>query len=248
MLNDGYKHGAKVLRCKDAGKGGLDEFEVYCPKAFTGIGSIPSTVHTRSIDIELQRPIEEPEQTFRLAAVTAEAEPLRLGLANWARNRAPVTSVTPLYPNDLRDGRKRDVTESLLTIAAEAGNGWAERGRDAIERLMCGTEDQSIRIQLLNDCRIVFGDDDKLSTGDLLGRLIRHGEGPWAIQWEAEVGRGNTASAGRKLSKFLKPFGIHSSQWRYADEVVRGYHKRDFEDAWARYLPKLNMETGSLPF
>ena len=40
----------------------------------------------------------------------------------------------------------------------------------------------------------------------------------------------------RELSNLLRGFKIRSDQFRYNEKKVRGYRKKDFLDAWERYL------------
>lgn len=50
MLNAGWRRGAKAYRMGGANARTLEEFSVFCPKAFAGIGSyLPGTLADRSI-------------------------------------------------------------------------------------------------------------------------------------------------------------------------------------------------------
>src|SRR4029453_6499352 len=55
ILNAGYKRGATVDRCSGANRDKLESFQVFCPKAFAGIGKLPDTTADRCFPIRLER-------------------------------------------------------------------------------------------------------------------------------------------------------------------------------------------------
>lgn len=85
LLNAGFRRGAVVRRMGGAKNTTLETFQVFCPKAFAGIGNcLPDTILDRSISIELQRKTrEEPVERFRRRDVVPEGESLRDRLADW---------------------------------------------------------------------------------------------------------------------------------------------------------------------
>src|SRR4051812_6361615 len=86
-------------------------------------------------------------------------------------------------------------------------------------------------VQLLADLRDVMGDDDRIATTVLLGRLTSLDERPWG-DW---YGKPLTS---RALAKLLRPYSIHSLTIRlYDDGTAKGFLRDQFESAWARYLP-----------
>ena len=42
---------------------------------------------------------------------------------------------------------------------------------------------------------------------------------------------------GRRLARFLKPYGIRPRTVRIGAATAKGYHREDLMDAWRRYLP-----------
>jgi hypothetical protein len=62
---------------------------------------------------------------------------------------------------------------------------------------------------------------------------------PWS-QW--------TLKSGYKLGALLRPFGIFSRNITIGDEKnLKGYHFKDFADAWERYLPPLVAVPAAAP-
>jgi hypothetical protein len=76
LLDAGYRRGSVVRRMGGAKNTTLETFEVFCPKAFAGIGNcLPDTILDRSITIGLQRKTrEETVERFRRRDVGQEDE------------------------------------------------------------------------------------------------------------------------------------------------------------------------------
>jgi hypothetical protein len=231
ILNAGYRRGAVALRMGGPNNTELQKFNVYCPKAFAGIGdSLPDTIADRAIPIRLKRRTrDEPVERFRLRVVEPEGLNLRDRLAEWLEpNREELAERWPVLPDEL-DDRAQDVWEGLLALA-EIG-GWSERARAAALALMTGAEreDDSITFALIRDISTVFTEngDGPMRTVALLDELHRIAESPWA-EWH---GRPLTAHG---LSRLLKPYRIKTMPV-YADgETVRGYKVEQFSDAFAQ--------------
>lgn len=98
----------------------------------------------------------------------------------------------------------------------------------------------SIGVLLLRDIKKVFnGGQDKLVTGDLLAVLNAMDESPWAT-----IRKGEPLDA-RGLAHRLGKYGIGSKPLRIGDEVVKGYSRAQFTDAWSRYVDSLIDDDGS---
>lgn len=238
VLNAGNKKGATISRC--VGKGTemlVKDFAAFCPKAVSGIGSLPDTVRDRSLPIRLQRKLSV-EQVARLRArlVKPEAGPLRERLKNWVEAQVPqLEDARPEMPEQL-DDRQQDGAEILFSIALAAGHGWPDRCRKALLELFRSVDvgDDSARLRLLADLRTIFTDfplADAFSTSELLEKLKEIETSPWS-DWSK--GRGLTPKG---LSDLLKPYGIYPGQFQEKGMRNRGYRRTDFEDAWGRYLP-----------
>ncbi len=248
VLNAGYRRGGKASLCVgDASNIEVKDFDVFGPKAFAGIGkSLPDTVLDRSIPIELRRRLKtERRDPFKFHRVDPQAEPLRNRLATWARAHLDaLRNAEPEFPTGLSD-RAEEAWEPLLAIADRCGGDWPGRGRAAAAALSGAavSEDASNGVKLLGDVKRAFEgfDEDhetfeaaeRLHTQDMLRRLHRLPEAPWAtwLQGKPLTDRG--------LAGKLRTFGIRSKQVRIGETNRNGYESAWFEDAWARYLPEM---------
>jgi Protein of unknown function (DUF3631) len=71
---------------------------------------------------------------------------------------------------------------------------------------------------------------DKVSSDDLVQALTKMRERPWP---EYNRGKGLTQHG---LSRLLKPYAITPADVRFGLQVRKGYHRRQFREAWVRYL------------
>jgi Protein of unknown function (DUF3631) len=237
LLNAGYRRGLKAHRMGGTNARTLEAFEVFCPKAFAGIGeSLPDTITDRAITIRLQRRLpEEAIERFRQRLVAPEAEELRDRLADWLEPQlAELRSAWPNLPDEL-DDRAQDVWEPLLAIAELAGGEWPERARRAAVALS-GPEakadaEESKTALLLRDIYTVFdnGAGDRLRTTELIEQLSAIEESPWG-DW---FGKPITPQT---LSKLLRPHRIRTLPIWVEGATVRGYKREQFEEAFHRVL------------
>lgn len=237
ILNTGYLRSGKASLCVGQGSQlSYRDFSTFSPKAIAGIGALPDTVADRSIPIRLRRRTKgEPVERFRRRSVEPEAERLRSQLEAWAAANVEVLrDADPPLPEELND-RAQDVAEPLLAIADLAGGEWPEKARRALVELCRGetTEDDSIPVRLLHDCRTAFdfAGTDRLSSADLCAALVGMAESPWA---ELQKGRPLTPN---KLARLLRPFSVGSGTIRVDDGTAKGYYREAFEESWRRYSP-----------
>ena len=73
-------------------------------------------------------------------------------------------------------------------------------------------------------------EEEELPTITLLIKLYSLPERPW-MEWKH-----GKPITDRGLSNLLRGFKIRSGQFRNNGKKVRGYRKKDFLDAWERYL------------
>jgi hypothetical protein len=246
ILNAGFRKGASVPRCV-GNSFEVVEFTVYCPKAFAGIGDkLPDTIVDRSIPIVLRRrsPTERRPERFRQARARAELTPLVAQLRAWARSEQ-VKSIgvheVPL-PTGLSD-RQQDAWEPLFAVAELAGGEWPARVERAALALHGATEDKDLTVQLLVHVREAFDDQggDRLTSVQLLEHLVNRGDAsPWVGFWSEDLEHGGARLrvAGRALARMLDPLDIGPRKIRLGDKTRQGYERSDFEDAWARYVPR----------
>jgi hypothetical protein len=223
ILNAGYRRGATVPRC--VGSEDVKEFHVFGPVALAGLGRLPETVASRSVEIVMRRrKADDPEVSpFRLRFAEAQLRRVFTLCEGWAgRAGKPLKVALPDLPVINRDA---DVWEPLVAIADLAGEEWADRSRRACEALTAQKE-PSIGAALLTDLRMVFEAEEKaLPTAELLARL----QGLPDSRWRYDT------FTGRTMSKLLGEYGIASQTIRHDGEVTRGYKYESFSEAWNHY-------------
>jgi hypothetical protein len=246
LLNAGYRRGATVDRCVGKDKDKIAAFKVFCAKALGGIGALPGTVGDRSISIVMHRRKKgsEPVTRFRPRIYGSEAKPLREHLTAWAHVAiAGLKESRPEVP-DLGNDRAEEVWEPLIAIADGAGGAWPKQARDAARELIGAEPDtESIGVQLLNAIFEVFASQspdskppiEQITTIDLLAALVERESEPWGAWWGRDIQQGNTRGPAAKLARLLKPFDIQPGDIREGREVLKGYKRAAFTDAWDRY-------------
>ena len=236
ILNAGNRKGTPVLRVKLEGRRReVDAFDVFGPKAIAAIGDLPPTVTDRSIVIRMKR--RAPSETvakFRQRIAGAQAKHI---VMDWS-----TITVDPIadVPDELQD-RAADSWEPLLAVADAAGGPWPAMARLAAVAL--GSDEDapaSVGMRLLAEIKMVFGDEDHLTTADLLHRLHDLEDAPWAEWYGAPL-------SGRGLAKLLGPYRVMPIKRRVRGEQSRGYFRADFVDAWTRYVPESVPSVPSVP-
>lgn len=222
ILNAGYRRGATVPRC--VGTDDVKRFNVFGPVALAGLGRLPETLASRSVEIVMRKrkPGDAEVSQFRLQLVEEGMKRVRALCELWAgRASSPLKVAMPDLPVINRDA---DVWSPLCAIADLAGVEWSERSRTACKALTSRKE-RSIGPALLADIRRVFGDDDKLSTVDLIARLKALADSEWQ----------HDTFTGRSMARLLAEYDVESQSIRQAGAVVRGYKRDAFIDAWTKY-------------
>ena len=205
ILNEGFHRGGTFYKC-DGKNHDLRAFNVYCCKAFAGIGSLPDTVASRSIMIEMRRKLPtEIVKSFRHKAVKAAAAPIKLLLESWGKGAGPhLRELIPAPIAGLGD-RQNDIAEPLLAIAGLAGGEWCQSLTDALRAIYGSStaEDASDGATLLRDVRDIFEGRsiEKISSKDLAESLCEIEGRPWAKS--LEVGRLALAAGAAGLSLLL---------------------------------------------
>ncbi|MET0306289.1 MAG: DUF3631 domain-containing protein [Solirubrobacterales bacterium] len=243
LINAGWRRGSEVPRCVGPNHD-VKLFPVFSAKALAGIGELPDTIADRCIPIRMRRRAPgEVVERGRYRSIVAACTPLREAAEVWAEmNVADLSEAEPALPDELSD-RAQDGAEPLLAIANAVGATWPGRARKALVSLYggAGTESESYGVQLLVAIREALGDQDRITTADLLAALKADPEAPWA-GW----GRGNDGMTPRHLANLLRPFGIRSRSVRLSEGgTAKGYLAEQFEDAWRRYLATPNGTSGT---
>lgn len=216
VLNAGYKRGGAVWRVE---KMEPRQFKVFGPKALAGIDNamLPDTVRDRCIPIHMHRQNVDKAEPFYSFEIENETLALCDRLSEWALSVWPkLHGDRPKAIEGLSD-RAWEITMPLIMIASYFGI--QAEAKKAAKRLLTTEEQLTPGAQLLSDIRDLFNETD---TATLPGAMIldRIG-GNWS---------------GKLLASRLSPYGVKPSIVRHQNQVSRGYYRRDFEDAWKRYL------------
>jgi hypothetical protein len=247
ILNAGYQTGGSVPRCV-GGNFTVVDFDVYCPKAFAGIGGLPDTVADRSGHIEMRRRAHHEPKPERLVHKEARQQLLPLATrleewGQWVEANGVLNNTKPNLP-DVLDDRAYDGCWVLGAIAELAGGEWPERGRTAFVAVMGAKEDTDHGVLLLGHVAEAFQSRDtpvseaeKLTSAELLRILVERGDdSPWSGWWGDDIDVSRIRRPAMALAKMLRRYGIKSKDMRVdAGKVVKGYYRADFTDAWRRY-------------
>jgi hypothetical protein len=239
-LNAGWRKGAAVYRIDMRAGGRLEEWAVFAPAVIAGIGRLPDTITDRGPVIQMRR--RKSGETVQPFRARDECESPLKALADelkaWAQDaEKDVGNRTPALPDGVED-RVADWAEPLLVIAELAGDHWAGAAGHAVKAKAQGVDDPdtSDALELLRDCRVIWDREEEtrtqILTPSLCEQLVNLPATPW---------REDNLTVWR-LARLLRPYGIRSARRRYTgdgliSEVRQTYLRREFEDAFARYLP-----------
>jgi len=246
VLNSGYRRGGRASCCVGQGANtSYKDFETFCAKAIAGIGKLPDTVADRSIPIRLKRARRGEVERFRKRDADREASEIKARLAEWCgSNLERLRAARPEIPVELSD-RQADCCEPLLAIADFAGSEWPQAARHSLVELCAEAQagDQSVGVRLLCDIRQIFDErgTDRISSADLVGALNEIETSPWS-EWSH--GKPLTAP---KLARMLARYEIAPGTIRVESRTPKGYYRKDFEDAFARYIRPSNRNTATSP-
>ena len=241
ILNAGYRRGQYVLRCERPADGPheVKRFSVYCPKVIVLIGNLTDTLADRCIPIAMRRRKhgEEVARFFYSQSVRVAKRSQR-EMEQWAK--ANCRKITKLNRQDLKflEDREAEIWLPLFSVCRAVAP-------DRVEQLKLialgisgrkqGDEPAEFGVLLLRDIRNVFANwqHDRLPTATLIAQLANIEESPWAT-W----GRGNGLDA-RGMARLLRAFRIEPHNIRLEDgQIVKGYTRDDFREAWTTYLPR----------
>lgn len=246
LLNAGHKRGAKAYRC-EGDRHEVRGFNAFAPAVLAGIGTLPGTLHDRSIIIRLIRAKPgEVVARFDSRRTLAETELCRK-LARWTSDhRSQLESIDPTMPEGAFN-RHADNWRPLFAIAQTAGGDWPTRASAAFNEMTAADsmDDHGVGAAILADIRTIFENTgtDRLASAHIADVLAAMDGKPWP---EFKQGKPITTN---QIARLLRRFKIHSRTIRLDDAVTaKGYYLVDFDDAFSRFLPaspvsKRNMVT-----
>ena len=229
ILNSGHtRAAANVLRAVPKGRDyDVQKFSTWAPIAMAKIGVLPPEWASRSITIVLQRKRHD-EQGERFRQHDAQhLEQLRKRIAEWAKGAIPLLKdADPSLPITITN-RTRDNWRPLIAIADMAGEVWSAKARE-IAIAFSRQEDVAPGEAVLGAIQRAFDEcgKDRLTSEDLCSLLRTDLDDRFA------------AMDPHALAQQLKPFGIRPRGIRFGTQVLRGYEREWFEDAFDRYAPR----------
>jgi putative DNA primase/helicase len=240
MLNSGHRRGGQALRC-EGDDHEVRAFNVYSPAVLCGIGSLPGTLHDRSIVIRLERAKPgELRERFDSRRTEREQELCRKLARFIADNRERIAACDPVLPAGAFN-RLADNWRPLFAIAEAAGGDWPQRAATAFAKLTSrdDSDAQGLGVMLLADVWQSFRESDsvRLFSKALVESLLRMGDHLWP---EAHKGHPITETW---LARRLRAFGVSPRLIRIGDAVGRGYELADFQEPFDRYLPTRGDQT-----
>lgn len=241
LYNSGYRRGATAGRAVIRGREIFtEEFPSFCAVALAGLNQLPDTLMTRSIIVNMKR--RRPDQDvepYRRRVNGEEAACLAGELAALGEElKTELGNPWPVLPESIQD-RDADLWEPLIAIADAVGGLWPLMARETAVIMVADAKDKpaTLGIKLLSDIRVILTERERLSTHELLDVLIKLELSPWASI------KGEPIDS-RFLARTLTKYDIETSKsFKINGQVLRGYDRSQFVDAWARYLPPITSET-----
>jgi hypothetical protein len=234
LLNAGHRKGAKAVRC-EGDNNEVRAFNAFAPVVLAGIGSLPGTLHDRSLLVPLVRAKPgEIAHRFDSRKISMETE-LKTKLSRWSIDHIEeLSSSDPVMPESAHN-RLADNWRPLFAIAQAVGGSWREKVSRSFEHLNSDAqadEAQGIGTTLLADIKDLFEETGsrKLFSATITERLIEIEGRPWA-----EYRRGKPLSK-NQLARLLRRFKIKSKSIRIGTDTGKGYHLDDFAESFDRFL------------
>jgi putative DNA primase/helicase len=239
VINSGHTRNQGVLRCI------TDEhtpelFSTFCPKAIGMIGyKMPEATLSRCIAIGLRRRKKDERSVKFLHVDDNELADLRRRLLRWSLdNVEALQRCTPAMP-DVFENRLCDNWCMQFAIAdlCSGAEDWGDKAREAAVRIERSNDSRTATVRLLAAIKAIreVSGDEVIGSQELCDQLAADQGSDWA-----EWGRSRKPITQKQLANLLKVHGITPEPVRPksfgGDRQVRGYHWRQFEDAWARYL------------
>ncbi len=229
LFNEGFHRGGFVLRCV----GDDNEpraFQVFGPKALASIGTLPNTIVSRSIVIQMERsqePLEELGPNDKPEALAR----LQRQAARWAQD------VGALQIPSLKgfSRRLRDKWGPLLAVGQAAGPKLVERLAKVARDLETAGTEEHLHLELLEDVgRILagFGWPLEFASESLVRQLNNLEDARWR-----DERRGDGISP-HKVRSLLGHFGIKPEPraLRVGSEEKRGYKTAPIRRAYRIYV------------
>jgi len=235
VINSGYRRGTFRGVCfTEKGRTFTEELPLFAPVALGGLGTLPETIMSRSIIIQMRKCLpDEWVETFNPRVHEPEAKLLFNELVQWAEQVGQqAKSHEPRLPTSVKD-RNDDIWRPIIATADIAGGHWPDTAREIAVELIAQQKAEAeppIGVKLLAEVKACFGTRDRVATQELLRYLLADEEAPWGDLSGKKIDS-------RKLAGLLKPYGVKSDTIWIGRTQCKGYKRESFHDVWLRYLP-----------
>jgi putative DNA primase/helicase len=235
VLNSGYTRGSSVTRLTK--KGEVENINTYCAKSLSGIkaNELSETLTSRSLVMTLERKPnhvilrdldnldENPNHSNELTTVNQKIA------AAYIEYKTEFIEAAPSLPSWLQN-RNRQLWKPLLKLAYIGGHEWFDAAICAAKRHCDRQTERDGDDNLLSDIRDAF--DAKLDCEFISSaELIKYICSDQLKRWQT-LNQGKPITP-RQVSEKLKAHEIFPT--RNKTQTCRGYHRSDFEAAWASY-------------
>ena len=242
LINTGYKKGGNVYRCDASTELGVVPYSTFSPKILAGIDNkcLPDTIADRCIPIKLTRISQEDIDSDRVETFYAEdAEEEANALLDKMVDAtiAIVDKVSGIRPDEMKNIKPRqwEISRPLVSLAMlidPSGELESDLKSALVEAFESEDSVQNLSVlqTVLTDIKEIF--DDMITLGDKF---------PDKIHTDAIISKLNEKSGGERwtgklLSKVLEPIKIRPTTIRRGNQVLKGYKKEQFMDAWTRFV------------
>ena len=233
---------AGVSLCVKSGDDWTTSDQDLCvPIVIASIGRLRGmqTVEDRAIAIHLERATPAQRKLLMKAQrrnLDRWLNPLAAKCARFAQdNGQNLKNVDPTLPDEL-SGREQDKWAPLIAIADTCGGDFGLKARQAAldHHAAFEARDASPGETLLAEAKELLENPpvDKLGSFEICSRLNASPTSPWR-----EYGGPRRPITEVQVANLLRDFRIRPKTIRLpGGRTAKGYVKRDFEDAWERYL------------
>lgn len=174
VLNKGFHRDGTVYRSR--GQDDVKPFKCFAPMVLAGKGILPRAMMTRSITINMRKPVEgETFVAYRKRLHKPFFDAVKDALEVWSGPASKVLGTEfPEMPSGVKN-RDVDVWEPLLMVADLAeGTDWPERIRKAavaISQRSDVKEDEPVGTRFVQTLARMLKDSDKISMGSVAEEL-----------------------------------------------------------------------------
>jgi hypothetical protein len=236
LLNAGHKRGSRAYRCEGGGNT-IRAFRAFAPAALAGIGTLPPTLHDRSILIPLTE-VQAGHSLSRFDETRTDLEKtLARKLARWAKdNFATLAACDPPLPPSAFN-RLADNWRPIFAVAQTVGGHWPQRALDAFVQLnQKPVVVQDLGLALLADIQLIFAQSgaNRLFSTALVHSLRSLPNRPWSHL--RTINHQPLILTQKRLSLLLAGFDIHPKLVRIGQNRGKGYELADFAKAFDQLL------------